>query len=31
VCDGGWKYLSSGLWTGDVDDVEDTLDRGIFW
>ena len=31
VCDGGWKYLSSGLWTDDVDDVEDTLDRGIFW
>ncbi len=31
VCDGGWKYLSSGLWTDDVDDVEDVLDRGIFW
>ena len=24
VCDGGWKYLSSGIWTSDVDDVEDT-------
>jgi [CysO sulfur-carrier protein]-thiocarboxylate-dependent cysteine synthase len=31
VCDGGWKYLSSGLFTDDVDDVEETLDRGIFW
>jgi cysteine synthase B len=31
VCDGGWKYLSSGLWTGDEEAVEDTLDRGIFW
>ena len=31
VCDGGWKYLSSGLWSDDVDDVEETLDRGIFW
>jgi [CysO sulfur-carrier protein]-thiocarboxylate-dependent cysteine synthase len=31
VCDGGWKYLSSGLWSGDEEAVEDTLDRGIFW
>ena len=31
VCDGGWKYLSAGIWTDDVDDVEDTLDRGVFW
>jgi cysteine synthase B len=31
VCDGGWKYLSSGLWSGDESAVEDTLDRGIFW
>ena len=21
VCDGGWKYLSSGAWTGDLDEV----------
>ena len=31
VCDGGWKYLSAGIWTSDVDDVEETLDHGIFW
>ena len=31
VCDGGWKYLSAGIYTGDIDVVEDTLDRGIFW
>ena len=31
VCDGGWKYLSSGLWTDDVDEVEDRVDNGIFW
>ena len=31
VCDGGWKYLSSGLWTADLDEVEDTLDHGLFW
>ncbi len=22
VCDGGWKYLSTGAWTDDLDDVE---------
>ena len=31
VCDGGWKYLSAGIWTSDVNDVEETLDNGIFW
>jgi cysteine synthase len=31
VCDGGWKYLSAGIWTSDVEDVEETLDNGIFW
>jgi cysteine synthase B len=31
ICDGGWKYLSAGIWSGDVDAVEDTLDHGIFW
>jgi [CysO sulfur-carrier protein]-thiocarboxylate-dependent cysteine synthase len=31
ICDGGWKYLSAGIFDGDLDAVEDTLDRGIFW
>jgi cysteine synthase B len=31
ICDGGWKYLSAGIWTDDLDAVEDTLDRGLFW
>jgi cysteine synthase B len=31
VCDGGWKYLSAGIWTGELEEVEDTLDRGVFW
>jgi cysteine synthase B len=31
VCDGGWKYLSAGIWSGELEQVEDTLDRGIFW
>jgi cysteine synthase B len=31
VCDGGWKYLSAGIWSGEIDAVEDTLERGVFW
>ncbi len=31
VCDGGWKYLSAGIWTKDLDEVEDALERGLFW
>ncbi len=28
VCDGGWKYLSTGAWTDDLDDVEATDSAG---
>jgi [CysO sulfur-carrier protein]-thiocarboxylate-dependent cysteine synthase len=31
VCDGGWKYLSAGIWSGEIDAVEDALERGVFW
>lgn len=31
VCDGGWKYLSAGIWTDDIESVEETLDNGVFW
>lgn len=31
VCDGGEKYLSAGIWTDDLDDVEDRLERNITW
>jgi [CysO sulfur-carrier protein]-thiocarboxylate-dependent cysteine synthase len=31
ICDAGWKYLSAGIWTGELDAVEDTLDQGLFW
>ena len=31
VADGGWKYLSAGIWTDDSDTVTDRLDRGVFW
>ena len=31
VCDGGWKYLSTGIWSDDIDDVEERLDRSLSW
>ncbi len=30
VCDGGWKYLSTGAYDGTLDDAEDALD-GQLW
>ena len=30
VCDGGWKYLSTGAYEGTLDDAEDSLD-GELW
>src|SRR4051794_3595053 len=30
VCDGGWKYLSTGAYEGTVDEAEDALD-GQLW
>jgi cysteine synthase B len=30
VCDGGWKYLSTGAWTDDLDEVE-TRAKGIIY
>ena len=29
--DGGWKYLSSGAWTDDLDVVEERATRINFW
>ncbi len=31
VADGGWKYLSAGIWDDDVDAARDRLDQGVFW
>ena len=31
VCDGGWKYLSTGVWTDDLDVVEDRAKRTIYF
>jgi cysteine synthase B len=31
VCDGGWKYLSTGLWTDDLDVVEERAKATIYF
>lgn len=31
VCDGGWKYLSSGAWTGDLDTVAERASEIIYF
>src|SRR3984885_1243472 len=31
VCDGGWKYLSAGGWTDDIDDVTERAKRVIYF
>jgi cysteine synthase B len=30
VCDGGWKYLSTGVYSGEIDDAEEALE-GQLW
>lgn len=31
ICDGGWKYLSTGAWTGDVDVVAERAKKVIYF
>jgi [CysO sulfur-carrier protein]-thiocarboxylate-dependent cysteine synthase len=31
LADGGWKYLSAGLWTRDLDELEDELEGSLLW
>jgi cysteine synthase B len=31
VCDGGWKYLSAGVWTDDLDVVEERAKKTIYF
>ncbi len=31
LADGGWKYLSTGLWTRELDELEDELEGSILW
>ena len=31
LADGGWKYLSADLWTRDLDQLSDELERSLLW
>ena len=31
LADSGWKYLSSGLWTQDYDDIEEDVSTTLWW
>jgi cysteine synthase len=31
LADGGWKYLSTDLWSRDLDDLEDELESSLLW
>ncbi len=31
VCDDGWKYLSSGVYTKPLEELEDTIEAASFW
>ena len=31
LADGGWKYLSTGLWSRDLDELEEELEGSILW
>lgn len=31
LADAGWKYLSTALWSRDVDELEDELERSLLW
>jgi cysteine synthase B len=31
LADGGWKYLSAGLWDRDLDALEADMERQVLW
>ena len=31
LADGGWKYLSTGLWSRDLDDLDEELESSLLW
>jgi len=31
LADGGWKYLSTGIYDRDPDELEDELERSLLW
>ena len=31
IADSGWKYVSAGLWTRDLDELDDAMEAGHWW
>ena len=31
LADGGWKYLSTGIYDRDLDELQDELERSLLW
>ena len=31
LADGGWKYLSTGLWSRDLDELDEELESSLLW
>ena len=31
LADGGWKYLSAGIFDRDLDELEDEMERPVLW
>lgn len=31
ICDGGWKYLSARLWTAELPELEEAMERSVWW
>jgi cysteine synthase len=31
LADGGWKYLSTGLWTSDYEEIEESVSEKLWW
>lgn len=31
LADGGWKYLSTGMWTRDLDEISDDFEGSVLW
>ena len=31
LADGGWKYLSTALWSKDYDDLDDDIEGKVWW
>jgi len=31
LCDGGWKYVSAGLWTRDLPQLAEEMEQAVWW